>query len=255
MAVFSNEQDLVTLRAGGRLLAASLAAVAKAARAGVTTLELDAVAEAALRMGGGAPAFLGYHGFPKTLCVSINDEVVHGIPTDQRRLAAGDVVGLDLGVNYRGLILDMATTVSLPPVEPATARLVETARRALAAGVKAVKAGATTGDIGAAVQSVVEPPGFGIVRELVGHGVGRELHEPPSIPNRGRPGSGVRLVAGQTIAIEPMITQGDWRVTVDADGWTVRTADHSLSAHVEQTVLVTDRGCEILTPYGRDFSD
>lgn len=248
MAVFHEEHDFVTLRAGGRVLQAALAAVVKAVRVGVTTAALDEIAEAALRSGGGTPAFLGYHGFPKTLCTSINDEVVHGIPTAERRLVAGDVVGLDLGVTYQGLILDMATTVAVPPIATKAGQLLGTARRALAAGVQAVKAGATTGDIGAAIQTVVERAGLGIVRELVGHGVGRELHEPPSIPNRGRPGAGVRLVAGQTIAIEPMITTGDWRVTVDADGWTVRTADHSLAAHFEQTVLVTDRGCEILTP-------
>lgn len=255
MAVFTARADLTALRTGGRLLAEALTEVVAAVRVGVTTSALDQIAVQALRRGGGEPAFLGYHGYPSSLCVSINAEVVHGVPSPTRRLAPGDVVGLDLGVTYRGLVLDMAVTVIVPPADQEATRLVRTAHRALAAGLKVIRAGATTGDLGATIQAVVEAQGFGIVRDLVGHGVGRELHEPPSIPNRGLRGAGSKLAAGQTIAIEPMITAGDWRVTVDADGWTVRTRDRSRAAHFEQTVLVTEHGAEILTPYGPGLSD
>lgn len=254
MAVFTARADVAALRAGGRLLAEALTEVVAAVRVDVTTSALDAIAAPTLRQGGGEPAFLGYHGYPTSLCVSINDEVVHGVPSPTRRLAPGDVVGLDLGVTYRGLVLDMAVTVIVPPADREATRLVKTAHRALAAGLKVIRAGATTGDLGATIQAVVEAQGFGIVRDLVGHGVGRALHEPPVIPNRGHRGEGVPLAAGQALAIEPMITTGDWRVTVDDDGWTVRTRDGSRAAHVEQTVLVTERGCEVLTPYGPRLS-
>ena len=237
------------LKRCGVILSQSLGAVVAAIRPGMSTMELDEIAERVIRGAGATPSFLGYQGYPASLCVSVNDEVVHGIPKSDAILKDGDVVGLDLGAQFEGMHTDMATTVAVGTPSQDVERLIDATRRALAAGLKAIRNGCTTGDIGAAVQSVVEKEGFGVVRDLVGHGVGRHIHEEPSIPNFGMRGTGERISEGMALAVEPMVTAGGYAVVTDADGWTVRTRDGSRAAHEERTVLVTKRGFELITPW------
>lgn len=234
----------------GNILSRALAAVVQAVREGVrSSQELDRIAQQVIVVHGGKPSFKGYRGFPASLCVSRNDEVVHGIPRPEVVLEDGDIVGLDLGVAYQGLHTDMATTVPIGAVARKAIQLLRVTKRALEHGLRQVYAGARTGDIGAAIQHIAEDAGFSVVRELVGHGVGRQIHEEPSLPNFGRAGEGSKLVSGMALAIEPMVTAGRFEVTIDNDGWTVRTRDHSLAAHEERTVLVTPHGYELLTPW------
>jgi methionyl aminopeptidase len=221
--------------------------LARATQPGVSTAELDALARARTRERGAAPAFLGYHGFPAAVCVSVNDEVVHGIPSRRRVLAEGDVVGLDFGVVLRGFYGDSARTVAVGRASPAAARLLEAARDALAAAIAAAVPGNRVGDIGAAVQALVEARGYSVVREFVGHGIGRRLHEPPQVPNFGRAGTGAVLRPGMVLALEPMVNAGLPEVEILDDGWTAVTADGQLSAHFEHTVAVMENGPEILT--------
>jgi len=226
--------------------------LARAARPGATTADLDRIALERTRARGATPAFLGYHGYPAALCISLNDEVVHGIPSPRRVLREGDLVGLDFGVVKDGFYGDAARTVAVGSVSEAAVRLVETTRDALAAAIAAATPGNRVGDIGAAVQALVEGRGFSVVRDFVGHGIGRRLHEPPQVPNFGRPGTGEPLRPGMVLAIEPMVNAGAPEVEVLDDGWTAVTADGSLSAHFEHTVAVTENGPEILTlPGGR----
>jgi methionyl aminopeptidase len=220
--------------------------LARAAVAGITTLELDRIAAARTRVRGAVPAFLGYHGYPASLCISVNDEVVHGIPSASRRLAEGDVVGLDYGVVLDGWYGDAARTVAVGRVSSVAARLLAVGEEALGRAVRAARAGGTTGDIGAAVQGYVEGEGFSVVREFVGHGIGRRLHEPPHVPNYGEQGTGERLLPGTVLAIEPMVNVGAPDVEQLDDGWTAVTADGSLSSHFEHTVAVTENGPVIL---------
>jgi methionyl aminopeptidase len=216
-------------------------------RPGLATEELDRAAEGFIRKHGGAPTFKGYHGFPAAICTSVNEEVVHGIPSG-RKLIEGDIVGIDMGILLGGFTSDMARTFLVGKVSKEAEALVNTTRECFFKAFEAMKPGSRIGDIGFAVQELAESRGYSVVRELCGHGVGRELWEEPEIPNFGRPGRGVRLEAGMTLAVEPMINLGVWRVEVDkADGWTVRTADGKLSAHYEETVLVTEHGARILT--------
>ncbi|MBI4425991.1 MAG: type I methionyl aminopeptidase [Candidatus Kerfeldbacteria bacterium] len=243
-----SEQELAAIRRSGQILAQAMQQVIAAIRRGVVaTIELDTLAESAIRKLGGNPAFKGYRGYPRTICISVNDEVVHGVPRKNKILKEGAVVSLDLGVVYRGMYTDMATTVVVSRQTRQT-EIIAVAQAALREGLRQVRAGATTGDIGAAVQQLIEAHDYSVVRDLVGHGVGRSIHEEPSIPNFGQPGTGSRLRSGTAIAVEPMITAGRYTVTTDGDGWTVRTADGSLAAHEERTVLVTDHGYELLTP-------
>jgi methionyl aminopeptidase len=214
---------------------------------GVTTAELDGLARERARAAGAVPAFLGYHGFPAALCISVNDEVVHGIPSEQRVLREGDVVGLDFGVVLDGWYGDSARTVPVGRVSPEAARLLEVTEGALAHAIEAARPGGRLGDLGAAVQAFVEPRGFSVVRDFVGHGIGRQLHEPPAIPNVGTAGSGPVLRAGMVLAIEPMVNAGGHEVATLDDGWTAVTHDGSLSAHFEHTIAVTEEGPEILT--------
>ncbi|HSM09523.1 MAG TPA: type I methionyl aminopeptidase [Gemmatimonadota bacterium] len=232
----------------GRIVGDTLAHVAERARPGVSTAELDREAEAFIRSHDGAvPAFKGLYDFPGTLCTSVNEEIVHGIPSARRELAEGDVLKLDVGVKLDGLFADAALSVPIGPTAPDTERLLETTHRGLAAGIEAARVGATIGDVGAAIQRIVEAEGFSIVRELVGHGLGHLPHEDPQVPNYGRPGSGPRIQEGLVIAIEPMVNLGSREVRTLDDGWTVVTADGSLSAHFEHTVAVTSEGPRILT--------
>lgn len=244
------KREVDAMRAGGKILAAVLNLVSSQVRPGVTAAELDAMAMRELKARKAGAAFLGFRGFPASICVSINEEVVHGIPTSDKTVKSGDVVSLDLGVAYEGMIVDSATTViagdPLPPDDDRQ-RLISVTQDSLGKGISAVRSGCRVGDISSAIQKTLESTGLGVVKELVGHGVGHDLHEEPNIPNFGRRGSGMRLVSGMTIAIEPMAALGKGGVYIDKDGWTVKTKDSSISAQFEHTVLVTDTGYEILT--------
>ena len=213
---------------------------------GITTQELDQAAEEYILSKGGRPAFKGYRGFPATLCISINDEVVHGIP-GQRRLKEGDIVSLDVGVNYIGYFGDAAVTLPVGEIDPEAKRLLEVTKKALYIGIEKAKAGNRLFDISYAIQSWVESHGFSVVRDFVGHGIGKELHEEPQIPNFGTPHQGPRLEKGMVFALEPMVNEGTHEVRVLSDGWTVVTADGKRSAHFEHTIAIADDGAEILS--------
>ncbi len=238
--------EVDAIRYSGRMLAKVLAKVESSLQPGVTGLDIDAVAAAELKSLGGKPAFLGYQGFPNSICVSVNDAVVHGIPNN-RPFKDGDIVGFDFGVIYNGMITDAARTFVVGESDAKKDALLKATKRSLDDAIMQVKDGCRIGDISAAAQAPLEAGGYGNVRDLVGHGVGHSVHEEPEVPNQGAPGSGPTLKAGMTIAIEPMSTMGDYKVVTDPDGWTVRTRDGSLSAHFEDTVLVTSDGAEILT--------
>lgn len=238
--------EIEGMRESGRMLAAVLEHLRSKAVAGISESQLASLAADELRRLGGHPAFKGYHGFPDVICISTNDVVVHGIPSDYI-LQDGDIVSLDFGVTYRGMVTDSAITVGVGTVASQTQQLVTETEKSMMAGIAAVHDGVTTGDIGVAVQQVLDRHRYGIIRDLVGHGVGHQVHEEPDVPNYGRRGEGPQLKAGMTIAIEPMATLGTEKVIVDRDGWTIRTADGSLAAHWEHTVLILDESAEIIT--------
>lgn len=238
--------EIAAIRESGKMLAQVLEIVVAAAKPGVSGLEIDALAAAELKKLGGVPAFLGYQGFPNSICISVNDAVVHGIP-NATPFKSGDVIGFDFGVTYNGMITDAARTVIIGDSDDNIQKLVDNTKLSLDKAIAAVRDGCSVGDISAAAQDVMDAAGHGVVRDLVGHGVGHLVHEEPEIPNYGVGGTGPKLKSGMTVAIEPMATLGDWRVVLDPDGWTIRTRDGSPSAHFEDTILVTDDGCEILT--------
>ena len=240
-------EEIENMRVAGKMLATVLQHVKNRATAGMSTQDLADRAAAELKQLGGAPSFLNYNGFPDVLCVSVNDEVVHGIPSKLNILENGDIVSIDFGVTYKGMVTDAALTFAVGDVGPKIKKLISTTERSLMAGIDVLKAGVRVGDIANAVQKVLDAEHYGIVRDLVGHGVGHYLHEDPNIPNYGHAGSGQVLQAGMTIAIEPMATLGGWQVIMDDDNWTIRTKDHSLAAHFEHTILITEKGYEILT--------
>jgi methionyl aminopeptidase len=246
MIFLKSSSELDALERANRLVHRVLRAVRAAAAPGVSTGELDELAEETIRQHGGTPAFKGYRGFPATLCTSVNDVIVHGIPSRTTRLAEGDVLSVDCGVLLDGFYGDAATTFGVGKVAAEAVRLMDTARKCLDDGVAAVAPGGRLGDVGAAVQARAEAAGFGVVREFVGHGIGRALHEDPQVPNYGLPGHGQIMKPGLVIAIEPMITTGGWRVRVDSDGWTARTEDGKLAAHFEYSVAVTADGRRVL---------
>ena len=236
------------MRESGRMLATVLAKLDQALEVGMSTLDLSKIAEKELAGLGGEPAFKGYQGFPEVLCVSVNDEIVHGIPRADKLIRDGDIVGLDFGVRYKGMITDAAISVIAgKPKQQGHIRLVDRTRQALEVGINAVHDKVRTGDIGSAIEGFLKQYKYGIVRDLVGHGVGHEVHEDPNIPNYGRANTGPWLEKGMTIAIEPMVTLGSEKVYIAPDHWTVLTADKSWSAHFEHTVLITEDGAEILT--------
>jgi len=247
MILIKTESELTHMRVACRLSAEILAEVAAQVRPGITTGELDAFAAARMRELGVESAFLGYGGFPGYTCISLNEEVVHGIPS-ARVINDGDIVSVDLGVLAEDFIGDNATTVMVGETDAGTQHLCEACEASLMAGIDAARAGRHLSDIGHAVQTVAEAAGFSVVRDFCGHGVGRNLHEDPQIPNYGRPGKGPLLKPGMTLAIEPMVNQGRFAVEVMSDGWTVKTRDRKRSAHYEHTVLVVESGpAEILT--------
>jgi methionyl aminopeptidase len=250
-----SRDELARIREACLVVHDILRELAAAAVPGTSTAELDRLAEARTRDRGAEPAFLGYHGYPASVCISVNDEVVHGIPSPRRVLREGDLVGLDFGVVLGGYYGDSAITVPVGRISDAARRLLGVTEGALSAAVAAARVDARVGDIGAAVQAHVEAQGFSVVRDFVGHGIGRRLHEPPQVPNYGSPGTGPRLRPGMVLALEPMVNAGRFEVETLDDGWTAVTKDGSLSAHFEHTVAVTDDGPEILTmPVGAPWA-
>ena len=244
--VIRSEREIMAMRQAGRVVAIVLEILSGAIRPGMETKELDVIAGRELKKLGAKPSFKGYHGFPANLCVSVNDEIVHGIP-GERVLKEGDIVSLDFGSIYDGFQGDAAVTVSVGEVKPEAKRLIETTEDALEAGIAKAYAGARLGDISAAVQSCAESGGYSVIREYTGHGIGRQMHEEPQVPNFGQPGTGPVLKKGMVLALEPMVSMGDWRTRLGSDHWTVSTADGSLSAHFEHTIAITDAEAEVLT--------
>jgi methionyl aminopeptidase len=250
MVTIKRPDEIGRMRQAGLILVDVLEAFERELRPGVTTAELDAVAEEIIRAGDAEPSFLGYGSnppFPGSICASINDEVVHGIPSRRRRIAEGDLVSLDVGCIWEGWHADCARTfyVGTPPSE--VAKLIDATRRGMEAGIAAAVPGNRLGDVGAAIEAVAHEHGYGIVRPFVGHGIGQSMHEDPQVPNYGRAGTGLRIEAGMCFAIEPMFNLGGDEVRVLADNWTVVTADGSLSAHFENTIAVGESGPEVLT--------
>jgi methionyl aminopeptidase len=251
MIQLKSPREIEIMAHGGRILAETMEALRAAVRPGVTTAELDEIAERFIRSHDGAtPAFKGLYGFPGSVCASINNEIVHGIPSRRRTLQAGDIISLDVGVRYQGFFTDSATTVAVGDIPAESQRLLDVTEAALAAGIEAAQPGNHLGDIGAAVQGVVETAGFSVVKDLVGHGIGVEFHEKPQVPNYGKAKRGMKLSPGLTIAIEPMVNAGSPDTREMPDRWTIVTADGSRSAHFEHTVAITEQGPRILTQVG-----
>lgn len=247
MIVLKSAREIALIRAGGRILAEAVGMLQDLVKPGVSTLEIDREVEALIARRGARPAFKGYRGFPATVCTSINEEVVHGIPSPTRRLREGDIIGLDLGAIVDGYYADAAVTLAVGGVPPEVERLIEVTRESLELGIAQARPGKRLGDISHAVQRHVEAHGFSVVRAFVGHGIGRELHEDPQVPNFGEPGRGPVLKPGMVLAIEPMVTMGGPEVRVLEDRWTAVTQDGSLAAHFEHTIAVTEAGPEVLT--------
>ena len=251
MIQLKSTREIELMSQGGKILGNTLALLKDAVRPGVSTAALDAVAEQFIRGHDGAtPAFKGLYGFPGSICTSINDEIVHGIPSKRRVLKEGDIVSLDVGVGYKGFFTDSAITVAVGAVDTKTEHLLEVTAKALEAGIAAAHVGNHIGDIGAAVQAVVEDAGFSVVRDLVGHGIGVEFHEEPQVPNYGKPKRREKLVPGLTLAIEPMVNVGSPATRTLSDRWTIVTADGMRSAHFEHTVAITENGPRVLTRPG-----
>jgi methionyl aminopeptidase len=246
MIIFKSDVELEAMRQSSRVLARILSELEPLIRPGIRTRDLDLYAEKRTRELGAVPAFKGYRGYPASVCISVNEEIIHGIPSG-RILQEGDLVSLDFGVLYEGFFSDSAMTVAVGRVSPEAQKLVGAAERAFYSGLEQMKEGNRLSDISAAIQRSVEGEGFSVIRQFVGHGIGRALHEEPQVPNFGTPGRGPRIRPGMTLAIEPMIAQGGWEVDVLEDGWTAVTRDRTLSAHFEHTVALTPNGPEILS--------
>jgi len=244
--IIKSDREIAVMRQAGRIVATVLELLKLQLRPGMKTKELDVIVAGELEKLGAKPSFKGYRGFPANLCVSVNDEIVHGIP-GERILDEGDIVSLDLGAVYMGFQGDAALTAGIGKVSPQAKELMETTEGTLKAGIAAAYPGARLGDISAAIQNYAESRGYSVVREYTGHGIGREMHEEPQIPNFGLPGTGPVLKRGMTLALEPMVNVGDWLTRLGDDHWTVLTADGSLSAHFEHTIAITDAGSEVLT--------
>ena len=247
MIVLKTGRELKIMREACRISAGALKIAGEAVEPGVTTAEIDEIAEKYILKEGGVPNFKNYQGYPATACISINNEVIHGIPSKRRVIKAGDIVSIDLGAKFDGYNGDNAATFACGEISDEAKRLIDTTRESLYKGIAAAVVGGRIGDIGHAVQTYAEERGFSVVREFVGHGVGTDLHESPEVPNFGTKGRGIRLMPGMTIAIEPMINSGKQNVKIMPDGWTVLTTDGSLSAHFEHTIAITPDGPQILT--------
>ena len=247
MIVLKTGRELKIMKEACRISAAALQIIGNAVEPGVTTLELDLLAEKFIRSQGAIPNFKNYQGYPATACISINNEVIHGIPSKKRKIVAGDIVSVDLGAMFEGYHGDNAATFACGDISAEARRLMDTTKESLYEGISAACAGSRIGDISSAVQKYVEARGFSVVRQFVGHGIGTKLHEAPEVPNFGTPGRGIRLLPGMTLAIEPMVNAGKFDVEVMPDGWTVLTRDGSLSAHFEHTIVITPEGPQILT--------
>jgi methionyl aminopeptidase len=246
MVYLRNRNEIEAIRAAAKLVARTLEMLGKEVRPGITTADLDRLAESFIRENGGRPAFKGYRGFPASICPSVNEEVVHAIP-GRRELRDGDIIGIDVGVERDGFYGDAARTFTVGEVRPEVTRLLQVAQEALMQGIAQCQAGRRVGDVSHSIQSHVERHGYSVVRSLVGHGIGREMHEEPQVPNYGTADRGPKLMAGQVLAIEPMVNMGGYDVVTQPDGWTVVTKDGSLSAHFEHTVAVGVEGPEILS--------
>ncbi len=247
MIVLKTGRELKIMREACRISAGALQIAGKAVEPGVSTAEIDRLAEEYIRSQGGEPNFKNYEGYPATACISINNEVIHGIPNKNRKLKAGDIVSIDLGAKFQGYHGDNAATFACGDISAEAKRLMDTTRESLYEGIGAAVSGGRIGDIGNAVQRYVEARGFSVVRKFVGHGIGTQLHEAPEVPNFGTAGRGIRLMPGMTLAIEPMINAGKSDVKILPDGWTVLTTDGSLSAHFEHTIVITPEGPKIMT--------
>lgn len=248
MIYLKNEEEIELIRKANQLVSRTLAEVGRAIRPGVTTMSLDSLAEQFIRDNGGIPSFKGYEGFPSTLCVSVNEEVVHGFPSDYV-IKEGDVVSIDCGAVVKGFNGDSAYTFAVGDIKPSTAELLKVTKESLYKGIAAAKVGGRIGDISFAVQNHVESHGLGVVREMVGHGIGRGMHEDPMVPNYGRRGSGTKINDGLVICIEPMITEGSRQVVFGKNGWTVSTKDHKPAAHYELCIAVTKSGVKVLSTF------
>ena len=247
MIVLKTGRELKVMREACRISAEALKLAGSAVEPGVTTAELDRIAEKYILSQGAKPNFKNYNGYPATACISINNEVIHGIPSKKRVIQAGDIVSIDLGAMFEGYHGDNAATFACGDVSTEAKRLMDTTRESLYEGIAAAVSGGRLGDIGAAIQQYVEKRGYSVVRQFVGHGIGTKLHEAPEVPNFGTSGRGIRLMPGMTLAIEPMVNMGNYDVKVMPDGWTVLTKDGSLSAHFEHTIVITPDGPQIMT--------
>ncbi|MDY3863554.1 MAG: type I methionyl aminopeptidase [Eubacteriales bacterium] len=253
MIHLKNSQEISAMKDAGRITGEALLAARDAVRPGVSTEEINRVIEHYIRKCGAEPTFLGYGGFPASACISINDEVIHGIPSRKRILREGDIVKIDTGATYRGYVGDSARTIPVGNVSEQAKKLIRVTRDSFFAGAEQVKVGNRLGDVGHAIDALVTENGFSTVRRYVGHGIGTDMHESPDVPNYGTPGRGIRLCAGMTVAIEPMVNTGTYDVREMPDGWTVKTADGGLSAHYENTLALTSDGVLILTLVEEDF--
>lgn len=248
MITIKTKEEIQIMKESGKILALAIKELEKIAKPGITTLELDKAAEAFILSMGAKPAFKGYEGFPYSLCASVNENIVHGYPS-KYVLKDGDIIGLDLGVLYKGYNTDMAVTIAIGKVSFEAKRLLNVTKKALRLGIKKAKVGNTVGDIGNTIQRFIEDQGYGVVRDLCGHGIGKAVHEDPKIPNYGKRQTGEKLVEGMVICIEPMVTIGDYNLKKAADGYGYATRDNSLSAHFEHTIAITDKGPVILTDW------
>ncbi len=253
MIRLKNSAQIAAMKEAGRITGEALLIARDMVRPGVSTLAIDTAIRQYIEKCGAVPTFLGYGGFPASACISINDEVIHGIPSKERILQEGDIVKIDTGATYKGYVGDSARTIPVGKISDEAKRLIEVTRNSFWRGVEELKVGNRLGDVGSAIDTLVRENGFSTVRRYVGHGVGTDMHESPDVPNFGTPGRGVRLCAGMTIAIEPMVNVGSFEVMEMPDGWTVKTADGSLSAHYENTVALTSDGVLILTEVEKGF--
>lgn len=246
MITIKSKQEIEKMRRAGKIVSDTFALLRQNTKPGITTKELDKMAYEYIKSQDAIPSFLGYNGFPASICASKNNEVVHGFP-DDIQLIDGDIISIDIGACYMGYHADSAKTFAVGAISDEVKRLIETTRKCFYRGASQARKGNRIGDISSAIQSCAEGAGYSVVRDLVGHGVGANLHEEPNVPNFGSPGRGMRLAPGMTIAVEPMINQGTWKVYISDNDWTVCTQDGKLSAHYEHTILITDGECEILT--------